>query len=135
MKFIIDNWLLLCVAAASGGMLLWPVVKGAAGGSLSASMAVQLINRERGVLVDVSEPAEFARGHAAGAKNVPLGQLEAKLADSVKNKALPLILVCPTGSRAQRAVAIAQKLGYTQAQALAGGLASWRDAHLPVEKA
>ena len=29
----------------------------------------------------------------------------------------------------------AKKLGYEQAQAVAGGLKSWKDANLPVEKA
>jgi rhodanese-related sulfurtransferase len=31
-------------------------------------------------------------------------------------------------------VAIAKKLGYEQAQSLAGGLSAWRTANLPVEK-
>jgi rhodanese-related sulfurtransferase len=48
---------------------------------------------------------------------------------------VPLLLVCATGSRAQRAVAVAKKLGYEQAQAVAGGLKSWKEANLPVEKA
>jgi rhodanese-related sulfurtransferase len=70
-----------------------------------------------------------------GAKNVPLNQLDEKLASTVKNKNVPLLLVCATGARAQRAVAMAKKLGYEQAQAVAGGLKAWKDANLPVEKA
>ena len=35
MKFIIDNWYLIFVALASGGILLWPVLKNASGGSLT----------------------------------------------------------------------------------------------------
>jgi rhodanese-related sulfurtransferase len=34
----------------------------------------------------------------------------------VKNKAVPVMLVCATGARAQRALATAKKLGYEQAQ-------------------
>jgi rhodanese-related sulfurtransferase len=37
--------------------------------------------------------------------------------------------------RSGKAVAIAQKLGYAQAQSLAGGLSAWKSANLPVEKA
>jgi rhodanese-related sulfurtransferase len=37
--------------------------------------------------------------------------------------------------RSGRAVAIARKLGYEKAQSLTGGLKSWRDANLPVERA
>ncbi len=134
MKFIIENWYLFFIALASGAMLLLPVLKGAAGGALTAANAVQLINREKAVVIDVCEPEEFAAGHVNGAKNVPLAQLEERLPGVVKNKALPLVLVCAKGARAQRAVAVAKKLGYDNAQALAGGLSAWREANLPVEK-
>jgi rhodanese-related sulfurtransferase len=134
-KFIIDNWMLISIAVAAGGMLLWPVVQGAGGSGLVPAAAVQLINREKAVVIDVCEPGEFAAGHVVGARNVPLGELETKLGAAVKNKALPLILVCQSGARSGRAVAIAKKLGYEQAQSLAGGLSGWRAANLPVEKA
>ncbi len=134
-KFLIDNWMLIAVAVASGAMLLWPVVRGAASSGLSPAGAVQLINRERAVVVDVCEAEEFAAGHVGGAKNVPVGQLEQRLPEVVKNKALPLVLVCATGARATRALAVAKKLGYEQAQVMAGGLKAWKDANLPLEKA
>ena len=134
MNFLIENWMLISVAFASGAMLLWPVVRNAGGGSLSASGAVHLMNREKAVVVDVCETEEFAQGHIGGAKNVPLGQLEQRLPEVVKNKGVPLILVCQTGARAQRAVGTAKKLGYEKAQALAGGLRGWKEANLPVEK-
>ncbi|PZQ02019.1 MAG: sulfurtransferase [Variovorax paradoxus] len=136
MNFVIANWMLFAVALVSASLLLWPMVSGAAGASaLTPAGAVQLINREKAVVVDVSEEAEFATGHVVGAKNVPFGQLDAKLSNVVKNKGVPLLLVCPTGARANRAVAAAKKLGYEKAQAVAGGMKGWRDAGLPVEKA
>ena len=134
MKFIFDNWMLITVAVSSGSLLLWPVIQGAATAGLDPTGAVMLINREKGVVIDVCEPAEFAAGHVGGAKNIPLNQLEAKLTGAVKNKSLPLILVCQSGARSNRAVAIAKKLGYGQAQSLGGGLAGWRAANLPIEK-
>nr|WP_231402652.1 rhodanese-like domain-containing protein [Caenimonas aquaedulcis] len=126
--------MLLSVAIASGGMLMWPLVAGATAGGIGSAAAVQLINRDRAVVVDVSETEEFAAGHVGGAKNVPLGQLEQRLPEVVKNKTVPLILVCASGARANRALATAKKLGYEQAQVLAGGLKSWKEANLPVEK-
>lgn len=127
--------MLIAVALASGGMLFWPMISsGMNAGALSASAAVQLINREKAVVVDVCEANEFAAGHVTGAKNVPLGELEAKLPGLAKNKAVPLIMVCASGARSSRAVAIAKKLGYQQAQSLGGGLKAWKDANLPVEK-
>lgn len=136
MSFFIDNWPLVLLALTSGGMLLWPVItKGAQGGGLSPTEAVMLMNREKAVVVDVCEPAEFAAGHVTGAKNIPVPELESKLPTAVKNKTVPLILVCASGVRSRRAVAVATRLGYDKAQSLAGGMGAWREAGLPVEKA
>ena len=135
MKFIIDNWMLLSVAIVSGGLLVWPVIRGASTSGTSTAAAVQLINRERAILIDVCEPEEFAAAHAGGARNVPLGEFETRLPAVVKNKTLPLILVCKSGARASRAVDLARKLGYEQAQVLAGGMNAWKEANLPIEKA
>ena len=135
MKFILDNWMLITVALSSGALLLWPAVRGAAGGSLTATGAVQLINQEKAVVIDVCEAAEFAAGHVTGAKHIPLGQLANQLPGVVKNKELPVIFVCQSGMRSNSAARIAKGLGYQKAQSLAGGLSSWRAANLPVEKA
>lgn len=135
MKFIIDNWYLILLALVSGAMLLVPMLQAGRRGGLSTAMAVQLINREKAVVIDVCGAAEYATGHVVGARNVPLEELETRLPGVVKNKALPLVLVCASGARAQRAVAVAHKLGYANAQALSGGLKGWADAGMPVEKA
>lgn len=132
--FLIDHWYLVLAALTSGGLLIWPMVsRGTQGGKVNATEAVRLINREKAVLIDVSEPAEYAAGHAVGARSVPLGGLE-NASNLPKNKALPLVIVCPTGARATRAVATLRKLGFDNARALAGGLAAWREANLPLEK-
>jgi hypothetical protein len=78
LKFIVDNWMLISVALVSGSLLLWPAIQGASVSGLSATQAVQLINREKAVVVDVCEAEEFAAGHVVGSKNVPLNQLEDK---------------------------------------------------------
>jgi rhodanese-related sulfurtransferase len=133
LKFFLDNWMLVLIALTSGGLLLWPMIQGGRGGGVSPGEAVRLINRERGVLVDVGEPAEFAAGHAAGARNVPVAALDAGKGLPT-NKSLPLLVICPTGARAARAVAVLRKAGYEKAVAVAGGTAAWRDASLPIEK-
>jgi rhodanese-related sulfurtransferase len=135
LNFFLDNWHLFLVAFFSGGLLLWPVVRKGAGGagSVGTSEAVRQINREKGVLIDVSEPAEYAAAHASGSRNVPLGQLEGSK-DLPTNKALPLLIMCPTGSRASRAAAQLRKAGYEKAVAVTGGIAAWREAQLPVSK-
>lgn len=134
MDFLIENWMLILVALTSGAMLAWPRLQGGAKG-VTPGAAVQMINREKAVLIDVSEPDEYAAEHVSGARNVPLGELESRLPAAAKNKARPLILVCATGTRSSRAVAAARKLGYEDVRPLAGGLKAWRAANLPVEHA
>jgi len=134
LNFLIESWYLVLVAIVSGGLLLWPMIKGAAyGGKINVTEAVRLINREKGVLIDVSEPAEFASAHAAGSRSVPLKALETSN-NLPKNKALPLVIVCPSGTRSVRAAATLKKLGFENPQVLAGGLAAWREANMPLEK-
>jgi rhodanese-related sulfurtransferase len=132
-SFLINNWMLILVALTSGGALLWPVLS--QGKGLNPAQAVQLMNRDKAVVIDVCEPGEHAVGHITGARNIPLAQLEAQLPTLVKNKATPVILVCQAGARSGRALTVARKLGYENAQSLAGGLKAWQAASMPVSKA
>jgi rhodanese-related sulfurtransferase len=134
-KFILDNWMLIAIALSSGFFLLLPVVQGAAATGISPAEAVQCMNREKGVVIDVCGADEYAQGHIKGAVNVPLDELEARLDKAVKNKSTPVIMVCAAGARSTRAQAIAKKLGYEKVHSLHGGLKAWKEANLPVAKA
>jgi rhodanese-related sulfurtransferase len=132
-NFLLENWMLIAVALASGVALVVPTL--GKGSGLSPQDMVQLMNREKAIVIDVCQPDEFARGHVVGAKNVPLGDLEAKLPQVAKNKSNPVVMVCQVGARSARAAATAQKLGYENVQSLAGGLKAWQAANMPIEKA
>jgi rhodanese-related sulfurtransferase len=132
-KFLLDNWMLIAMALASGLALLLPTLN--KGQGLSPQDMVQLMNREKAIVIDVCEPDEFARGHVIGAKNLPLGQLEDKLAQLVKSKSAQVVMVCQVGARSARAAATARKLGFENVKSLAGGLKAWQAASMPVEKA
>ena len=134
-NFLADNWYWALAAIGSGGMLLWQKFQeGDLAGGLTPSAAVQLINREKAVVIDVCTPVEFAAGHVAGAKNVPLSELgQAKGLPS--NKKAQLVVVCAKGMRSAKAVTELKKMGYENAQSLTGGLQAWREANLPIEKA
>ncbi len=136
MDFVVQYWYLFLSAIVSGGLLLWPTLsKGGGGGArVTPSEAVQLMNREKASVVDVSEPAEYAAAHVPGSKNVPLARLDAAT-DLPKNKALPVLVMCATGVRSGRAAAAIRKQGYERVHPVAGGLAAWREANLPVDKA
>ena len=133
MNFLLENWMLLLVAVASGVALMLPALT--KGSGLDPQAMVQLMNREKAVVIDVCEPDEFARGHVLGAKNLPLAQVDEKLAQLVKNKSSHVIMVCQVGARSARAAAAARKLGYENVQSLSGGLRAWVAASMPTEKA
>src|SRR4051794_23686327 len=126
-SFLIENWVLVFAAVVSGALLFAPMLRAGTGGGIDAAEAVRLVNREKAVLIDVGEPAEYAAGHAAGARNVPFGQLDAPASQGGKglptNKALPVVVL---GTQAARGAALLRKAGYERAVALAGGTPAWR---------
>ena len=133
-SFFLDpqTWILIVAAAVSGGLLFWPMLANARMAGVSPSEAVRLINREKAIVIDVSEPGEYAVAHVAGSRNIPLGRLEVA-PELPKNKTLPVVLVCATGNRAAKAAKALEAKGYAKAVVLAGGLAAWKAANMPIE--
>ena len=80
-------------------------------------------------LVDVRSATEFAVGHIPGAVNVPMDQIEARLADLRRD--VPLVLICKAGTRARMTAAL---LGPCERElmVLEGGTDAWIKAGLPV---
>ncbi|MEY4749035.1 MAG: hypothetical protein RIQ60_1249 [Pseudomonadota bacterium] len=132
MNYLLENWIWIVTALVSGGLLLRPALMGASSGNaVAVAEAVRLMNREKAVVIDVSEPDEYAACHINNARNVPMAQLEASK-DLPSNKSLPVLLVCASGRRASSAAATLRKRGHEQVHVIAGGLAGWREANLPV---
>jgi len=125
-------WLMIVAALVSGGLLLRPVLSGATQGGVPPTEVVRLMNREKAVVIDVSEPGEYAVGHIVGARNIPIGRLEVA-PELPKNKGLPVVLVCASGKRAAAAAKALQAKGYAKAVVLAGGMTAWKAANMPVE--
>lgn len=133
-KFLLDNWYWIVTALVSGAALAWPQLSRGGSSAVSPQEAVQLMNKEKAVVIDVCETAEFAAGHVTGSRNIPLGSLDGGVKGLPANKTQPVVLVCARGSRAQRAAGVLKKLGHERVHVLAGGMAAWREAGLPVEK-
>jgi rhodanese-related sulfurtransferase len=82
-------------------------------------------------LVDVREPVEHAEEHITGAKLIPLGQLEKRVAEIDKNS--PLVVMCRSGKRGGDALKTLEAKGITNARNLEGGILAWKAAGLPVD--
>jgi rhodanese-related sulfurtransferase len=111
-NFLMENWSLVAIALASGGMLLWPVVSRGMGAGLTPTAAVQLINREKAVVVDVSEAEEFATGHASAlCKEHAAGTTGGKAGSCGQEQGSAADPGVSAGARANRAVAVAKQAG------------------------
>jgi rhodanese-related sulfurtransferase len=123
-------------AAVSGAILVWPLVNRRLSGvpEVGALQAVQMLNRNDALMIDVREPAEFSAGHAPNARNIPLAQFDKRIGELEKFKNRPAVVVCQTGSRAHAATALLKKAGFAQVVVLAGGIGAWQQANMPIEK-
>lgn len=79
---------------------------------VSAEQAQNEINENKGLLIDVREPAEHAVSNAIGAINLPRGVLEMKLLEIEKDPNRALYLHCATGGRATLAAEQLSRIGY-----------------------
>lgn len=135
MDFISKNIFLVMIAAISGGMLLWPLLrKGAGGPWVSTLQATQLMNRDDAVVIDLRAAADFANGHILGARNIPLADLERRAGELDKYKSKPVIVHCAQGNSSGDGLALLRKRGFGNVVNLSGGYAAWLQAGLPVEK-
>jgi rhodanese-related sulfurtransferase len=135
-KFVVDNIFLIGLALGSGVMLLWPLLKGRVSGAreLTPTEAVLLINRENALVLDVRDEAEFAGGHIADARNIPLSQLAGRIGELDKYKQKPLLVNCLGGVRSGNACGVLKKAGFTSLYNLKGGIGAWNQANLPLVK-
>ena len=81
------------------------------------------------VLLDVRTPEEYAGGHVAGSRNLPL-QMITRVEDEIPEKDTPVFVYCQSGGRSRRAAAFLEKVGYSRVKNI-GGLAGYSG---PLEK-
>jgi rhodanese-related sulfurtransferase len=81
------------------------------------------------LLVDVRSATEFASGHVPGAINIPMDQIEARLADL--DPGLALVLVCQSDQRARMTAGLLAPCR-SQISVLEGGTKAWAQAGLPL---
>jgi len=90
------------------------------------------LEKEELHLIDVREYAEFAGGRIAGAKLLPLGELERRHAELDHTK--PIYVMCRTGRRSGEAQKKLESLGFTNVVNVAGGFEAWKKEDLPFER-
>jgi hydroxyacylglutathione hydrolase len=100
---------------------------------LSAPLAAERMATGEPLAVDVRTPAERAQKAVAGSVGIPLSQLAARAGELPADR--PLIVYCAGGYRSSIAASLLQQRGFAHVSEIAGGLAAWETAKLPLEVA
>jgi hydroxyacylglutathione hydrolase len=87
-------------------------------------------NGSRPAVVDVREPWEYAQGHVAGARLIPLGELAKRVQEL--DQARPVATICASGSRSQIAASLLAQRGFAKVYNVQNGMYGWQRAGLEI---
>jgi rhodanese-related sulfurtransferase/DNA-binding transcriptional ArsR family regulator len=102
--------------------------------AISAEQLQARLDQGNLVLLDVRPEAEYESGHIRGATSVPVADLERRLSELPKRKAIVAYCRGPYCVFADEAVRLLRERGY-RAQRLEVGFPEWRILGLPIEPA
>jgi len=101
---------------------------------LSAPFAAELLSSSQPPLaLDVRAPREREQEYIAGSLGIPLNHLVEKLETLPKGR--PLLIYCAGGYRSSIAASLLERNGFDHVTEIAGGIAGWKAADLPVHTA
>ncbi len=135
-QFVVNHWALFLALVVILALLVGTEVARRLQGlkDVPPLEAVQLMNHQNAVLLDVREPDEYSQGHIASSVHIPLSALPHRLTELDKYRSRPLIALCRSGHRSLRAGSLLRRHGFDPVYNLAGGMAAWRDSNLPVRR-
>ena len=93
--------------------------------------AERLHAKEPPQLIDVRTPREYTEKHIHGSANVPLNHLVDRIGELATDR--PLLIHCAGGYRSSIATSLLSQRGFTRVSELAGGVAAWETAGLPLD--
>ena len=132
-EFVTNHWILSMTFVALLVAFFINEMK-RTGRSVTSQELVNLVNREKAVVVDVRDSTEYSSGHITDAINIPHSALPSRLSELDKFKERPIVLVCKMGQHAGSMGTILKKAGFKQVAKLKGGLSSWRADNMPLVK-
>lgn len=129
-EFLAQQWILVAALLAVIAMLIMHEGR-KSGPSLTPQQAINLVNAEQGVFLDLRDAAEFSKGHIVDAVNIPSTKLPERMAELEKYKNKPIVLVCKMGQQAGAAGKQLKAAEYTQVYKMTGGMMEWGNLQLP----
>ena len=94
------------------------------------------VDGRQGLILDVRTAADFIgeQGHIAGASNLPLEDIEARLAELGDDLERPIAIVCRTDRRSAKAASLLARRGFADARVVRDGMTAWLARGWPVEE-
>ena len=129
-EFLAQQWILVAALLAVVGMLVLHETR-KSGPSLSPQQAINLVNAEQGVFLDLREGGDFKQGHIADALHIPAGKLADRMGELDKYRERPIVLVCKMGQQAGVAGKQLRGAGFPKVYKMAGGMLEWGNLQLP----
>ncbi len=129
-EFVVNHWILVTSFFAVLGLLISNLVSSV--GGVGPQAAVNLINHDGAVTIDIRTKSDFESGHIINSIHIPLGEIQQATDKLKKHKDKPLLVYCAAGNLSSQAVKELKGMGFDQTHALKGGLSAWRGENLPV---
>ena len=98
---------------------------------VSPPLAAERLATAEFVALDVRMPREHDEKRLAGSLSVPLNHLVERMSELPKER--PFLVYCAGGYRSSIAASLLKLHGYSNISEIAGGIAAWEAARLPVE--
>jgi len=135
-SFVSQNWMLILALVVIVGMLLFNLFGSRLRGfkPVSPSAAVQIINHEDAIVLDIRDNNEYQNGHIINAIHIPQANLASRIGELEKYKSRPIIVGCRSGHRSAQACALLKKHGFESIYNLSGGVMAWQSANLPLTR-
>jgi rhodanese-related sulfurtransferase len=131
LEFLAQEWILVLALLVVAAMLAWHEAR-KAGPSVTPQQAINLINSEQGVFVDLRDNADFRQGHIIDTLHIPSAKLAERMAELVKYKEKPVVLVCKMGQQSGAASKQLKAAGFSRVYKMTGGMMEWSNLQLPV---
>jgi rhodanese-related sulfurtransferase len=131
LEFLIQQWTLTLALLVAIVMFFYHESR-KSGPSLSPQMAINMINQQNGVVLDIRDNKEFQQGHIVSALNIPASKLESRMAELEGHREQPIILVCKMGQHSGAVGKQLRQQGFGQVYRLSGGMSEWAHLQLPL---
>jgi rhodanese-related sulfurtransferase len=129
-EFLAQQWFQVAALLALVVMLILHEAR-KSGPSLSPQQAINLVNAEEGVFLDLREGAEFKKGHIVSAVNIPSAKLPDRMVELEKYMDKPIVLVCKMGQQSSAAGKQLKAANYPKVYKMTGGMMEWGNLQLP----